>query len=80
MAAGCALLTPLNLHTLFLALEYARAQAAAKTLATTLNISAEVWQRYDAAQEAVTEAYRSGSKQQLYRALRALEMAVPINS
>ena len=75
MMAGSALLAPFNLHTLYLASMVARSQARLKTLAAASTVSSEKWQVYDAAQEALTEAYRYGSRTQIKSAIKAVEAA-----
>ena len=75
MMAGSALLAPLNLHTLYLASVVARSQARLKTLAAASKVSSEKWQVYDAAQEALAEAYRYGTQTQIKSANQAVKAA-----
>ena len=75
MMAGSALLAPLNLHTLYLATAVARSQARLKTLAAASTVSSEKWQVYDAAQEALTEAYRYGTQAQIKSAIEDVKAA-----
>ena len=55
-----ALLSPLNLHVLYLAVAVAQAKAKLSVLSTSLGGSPELWQAYDAAKEAVNIAYQRG--------------------
>ena len=75
LSVGSALLAPLNMHTLFLAVMLARSQARLKTLASRSSVSPEQWQAWDAAQLALSEAYRSGDRMRIKAAIAALDKA-----
>ena len=65
-----ALLAPFNLHTLYLATMVATARARLSVLETGGGGSPELWQAYDAAQEATNIAYRRGDPEEIRRAIQ----------
>ena len=76
-----ALLSPLNLHVLYLAVAVAQAKAKLSVLSSSVGGAPELWQAYDAAKEAVNIAYQRGDTvEKIKEALKVALAYVTISS
>jgi hypothetical protein len=76
-----ALLSPLNLHVLYLAVVVAQAKAKLSVLSSSVGGAPELWQAYDAAKEAVNIAYQRGDTvEKIKEALKVALAYVAISS